>query len=372
MGPLEPSFEQRFIEDLQNAPSPSSGFGQSVMSMLSSPVVPSLVSGAFNALSSYQNRRFQERMMRQQRDWQLEDWRRTTEYNSPAAVQSRMRSAGLNSDLLVGGNNSNASMPAQGSAPAGSQSHPLSTSGFDAAVMAKLNARMVESEIAVNEATAENLLSEAEERDDFRPYKVRDTEQRIAESEARVTDMEIRRAVDTALADANVAYTNQQKAYVLQLMNNAWREGRKMDADYRHYDEDYQLHVRLLKAEIRERSAAAGLSEAEAAKVAEEVKRMVDTHDMFVSIQSNDMEASFWDSLAAQASAEMLDEHVQQYLGYRPKTVSYWLEERNGAGNVFYDATPRRNRNNGNGGNHQKPKPNRPKPKPVKTPKIVR
>lgn len=129
-----------------------------------------VVSGLFSLLGSYEQRKASERLLRQQRDWQLEDWKRETEYNSPSAVMARMASAGLNPDLLQGGNTSNAAVPNQGGVPSLAEASGIDVSGINAAAATRLqfrlNKELMESEISLKQAQARDLEASAKQRGD--------------------------------------------------------------------------------------------------------------------------------------------------------------------------------------------------------------
>ena len=79
------------------------------------------LSAGANLISTDMTNRANERMQQQQNAWNLEQWNRNNEYNSPAAQLQRMKAAGLNPDLMYGQNASgaagNSSSPAQGTNP---------------------------------------------------------------------------------------------------------------------------------------------------------------------------------------------------------------------------------------------------------------
>ena len=150
-----------------DAPAPGSNFNP--LSFLSG-APGAVVSGLFSLLGSYEQRKASERLLRQQRDWQLEDWKRETEYNSPSAVMARMASAGLNPDLLQGGNTSNAAVPNQGNVPSLAEASGIDVSGINAAAATRLQFRLhkelMESEIHLKEAQARDLDASAKQRGD--------------------------------------------------------------------------------------------------------------------------------------------------------------------------------------------------------------
>lgn len=71
-----------------------------------------------NIVSTAMTNQANERMQHQQNAWNLEQWNRNNEYNSPAAQLQRMKAAGLNPDLMYGQNASgaagNSASPATG------------------------------------------------------------------------------------------------------------------------------------------------------------------------------------------------------------------------------------------------------------------
>lgn len=115
----------------------------------------------YNGYQTKKQNAIDDRRLQQQRDWQLEDWDRQNDYNSPQSVMSRMAAAGLNPDLLVGGNNSDARMPDRGSAPAANAAPAMDVSMFNQAIQSRLNERLTESQISLNEANARTMLANA-------------------------------------------------------------------------------------------------------------------------------------------------------------------------------------------------------------------
>lgn len=207
--------------------------------MLLGPVADG-VGGVVNSLSAYFNRRFQERMMRQQREWQLEDWNRQNNYNSPSAVMARMASAGLNPDLLAGGNNSTATVPAQGSAPQGSQSHPMSQLGTQAAVQAMLSNKLVESEINLNNANARHLDEDTElGRADI---DLRSQAQKLQE---RLADSNIK------FNDAQIEHLSKQADLLFQQIESVKLDNVRKDFDNNHLEQIFNMTVEAHRSQMK-------------------------------------------------------------------------------------------------------------------------
>ena len=51
------------------------------------------------------NREYNLMLARQQNQWNLEQWQRENDYNSPTSQMARLRAAGLNPDLMYGRSN---------------------------------------------------------------------------------------------------------------------------------------------------------------------------------------------------------------------------------------------------------------------------
>lgn len=169
--------------------------GKSAFDFLS--LLPTGLDAGFELLGDWINRSWQERMMNKQRDWQLEDWRRTTEYNSPAAVISRMRSAGLNPDLLTGAGTGSQSavMPERGSTPGGASVGGLNVQSVSDAVNRRATSKMLDAEVSYIRSQARLNNANAEEQeldnsirsehvDDYTSGKVADMRSKVYSSDA--------------------------------------------------------------------------------------------------------------------------------------------------------------------------------------------
>lgn len=80
--------------------------------------ITSLVSGLGNraqikaqAKENQKNREYNLMLARLQNQWNLEQWQRENDYNSPTAQMARYRAAGLNPDLIYGQQNTSAASP---------------------------------------------------------------------------------------------------------------------------------------------------------------------------------------------------------------------------------------------------------------------
>lgn len=62
----------------------------------------SIINPIVQGVQNEKQRKWNEAMMNQQRQWSLQDWNRQNEYNSPLAQMQRLKAAGLNPHLMYG------------------------------------------------------------------------------------------------------------------------------------------------------------------------------------------------------------------------------------------------------------------------------
>lgn len=86
----------------------------------------------FNAEQAQLGRDWQEQMIAQQNDYNLAQWNRENEYNTPAAQRARLEGAGLNAALMMQGQGSIGQAQA-GRSAASPSGDPVATSGLSSA-----------------------------------------------------------------------------------------------------------------------------------------------------------------------------------------------------------------------------------------------
>ncbi|WP_270568770.1 hypothetical protein [Coprobacter secundus] len=94
------------------------------------------------AKENQKNREYNLMLARQQNQWNIEQWQRENDYNSPSAQMARYRQAGLNPDLIYGQQNTSAASPVLTSGVPSSpndMSAMLSQRNFGTAVQAAIN-----------------------------------------------------------------------------------------------------------------------------------------------------------------------------------------------------------------------------------------
>lgn len=91
----------------------------------------SLVGGGMQMLGAYQNFKYQQKLMEQQNQYNVDMWKMQAEYNSPQAQMQRYSQAGLNPNLIYGqGSSGNmSSAPVQGVPDAPNYSEGLGQMG---------------------------------------------------------------------------------------------------------------------------------------------------------------------------------------------------------------------------------------------------
>lgn len=234
----------------------------SVMENLTQPqaaLASTVVSGVYNALAARAQRSWSERMMDKQRQWQLDDWSRMNEYNSPGAVMARMSSAGLNPDLLMGQGvgGSSSQMPSQGSVPGGSEANPVDTSGFSRSAYSRLQREGMESQIKVNEALEDKYRSDAELN---RSNAVLTGEKVLTEQSSRILAESLNEAkvreidANVGLIEAKTNLTNEEVNQMSQM---------------------FDLNVRKMEEEINLMISQQGLNAAEARYFREQANKLV-------------------------------------------------------------------------------------------------
>lgn len=87
---------------------------------------------AFNAQQAQLGRDWSEEMMGQQNEWNLQQWQRENEYNTPAAQRARLEAAGLNAALMMQGQGS-IGMAGSGQPAASPSGDPQASSGLSSA-----------------------------------------------------------------------------------------------------------------------------------------------------------------------------------------------------------------------------------------------
>lgn len=167
------------------------------------------------------NRVFENEQASKAYQRQVEFWKMENEYNSPAAQKARLRAAGLNPDLAIGGNVQNSagglSSVSKGNAPSASYAPPTDFSSFANAAHNAANTVKAFAEAKKSKAEADNVqLDSAMKQVDlqFKPY--------MYKQQLQLGSVEI------DLKGANVVKTKQETANLQQELANLAVEGERL------------------------------------------------------------------------------------------------------------------------------------------------
>lgn len=120
-----------------------------------SSVAGAVITSGANIYMNDQNNKANERMQQQQNAWNLEQWKRNNEYNSPANQMLRLKQAGLNPDLMYQqGTTGISSSPAQGSNPIPKQPFMLDPMMTSNLLTAKKQRENIEADTELKKADA--------------------------------------------------------------------------------------------------------------------------------------------------------------------------------------------------------------------------
>lgn len=191
----------------------------------------SLASGIFGAIGAnkqikaqakenQKNREYNLMLARTQNQWNIEQWQRENDYNSPSAQMARYRAAGLNPDLIYGQQNLSASSPTLTSG-APSTPQDMSPIGEKYRSFGEATKAMAESQLL--QAQIDNLNADTGQ-------KKAGTDKTIVEAEALTIDNLTRAARnnqalqigDTVLVlnKKAAALSDSQKENLIQATNN--------------------------------------------------------------------------------------------------------------------------------------------------------
>lgn len=111
-----------------------------------------------NKQSQQENREYNLNLARMQNRWNLEQWQREADYNSPAAYRARLKAAGMNPDLAYG--NVQGVAPASAGMTSGQASQPVDNSLL-AQKMTALNVASAALDNKLKSAQVKNLEADA-------------------------------------------------------------------------------------------------------------------------------------------------------------------------------------------------------------------
>lgn len=232
------------------------------------------------------NRRYNLMLAEKQNRWNLEQWQRNNDYNTPSAVMSRLREAGVNPHMYYSkGNAMGGVSTASPEMTAGAPSSPVDTSGllqqrtYGDAVQKAMEQSLLAASVRKTNAEA-GLVDQKRETEEYNTD--------IFESDAafrnalngsslRLTDMDIElKGSQKNLTDGQIGMLRYEAALLQKQMDKIDRENELMEEQIANLSEERRsiilkrvLDSELVEAQCKELAAKTHLSYEEARDLAE-------------------------------------------------------------------------------------------------------
>lgn len=238
-----------------------------------------------NKQEQKRSREYNLKLAQMQNQWNVEQWQRENDYNSPVNQLKRLKEAGLNPDLVYGGGiqNTSASSPPMSS---GAPSAPIDWSPMgnlvNSAVQAQLSADYMQAQIdnlnadTVNKGYEGSILaSDASYRDAWNKglLKTQNVQIELGNKDAALRDAQI--ATERKQLQVLDATIGQLSATTQQIYNAVKNDNARLD-----------LEKAFNEAQIRKFASAENLDYAQADKIAKELEKalrnMDDVHEINV------------------------------------------------------------------------------------------
>lgn len=259
------------------------------------------------------NRRYNLMLAEKQNRWNLEQWQRNNDYNTPSAVMSRLREAGVNPHMYYSkGNAMGGVSTASPEMTAGAPSSPIDTSGLlqqrtygDAIQKAMEQSLLVAS---VRKTNAEAGL--ADQKRETEEYNTDIFESDAAfrnalnSSSLRLTDMEIElKGSQKNLTDGQIGMLRYEAAMLQKQMDKIDQENKLMEEQIANLTEERRsiilkrvLDSQLVEAQCKELAAKTHLSYEEARDLAETRAARILNLNMSSLKMQNEAYSVAWDT----------------------------------------------------------------------------
>lgn len=206
--------------------------------------------------------RSNERIMREQNDFNVKMWRMNNDYNSPASQAARLKAAGINPMILAGGKFQPPAIAASAAPPAYASPDSASNAARNMSSAPIMSMQMVK-ELELMDAQKRNIDA--------------DTKQKLSGAglnEANTTLLNIDAATRSQLNEATlnqldmgVESLQQSTEEIKQRTANLSYQGRMLFYDQMVYDERYRREVESWENANREVISRAGLNDAQATEI---------------------------------------------------------------------------------------------------------
>ena len=187
------------------------------------------------------NRRYNFMLAQKQNQWNLEQWQRNNDYNTPSAVMSRLREAGVNPHMYYSkGNALGGVSTASPEMTAGAPSSPIDTSGllqqrtYGDAIQKAMEQSLLSA--SVRKANAEaGLVDQKRETEEYNTDIFKSDaafRNALNGSSLRLTDMEIElKGSQRKLTDGQVGMLRYEAALLQKQMDKIDMENKQMEAN---------------------------------------------------------------------------------------------------------------------------------------------
>lgn len=259
------------------------------------------------------NRRYNLMLAEKQNQWNLEQWQRNNDYNTPSAVMSRLREAGVNPHMYYSkGNAMGGVSTASPEMTAGAPSSPIDTSGllqqrtYGDAIQKAMEQSLLAASVRKTNAEA-GLVDQKRETEEYNTD--------IFESDAafrnalngsslRLTDMEIElKGSQKHLTDGQIGMLRYEAAMLQKQMDKIDQENKLMEEQIANLTEERRsiilkrvLDSELVEAQCKELAARTHLSYEEARDLAETRAARILNLNMSSQKMQNEAYSVAWDT----------------------------------------------------------------------------
>ena len=259
------------------------------------------------------NRRYNLMLAEKQNRWNLEQWQRNNDYNTPSAVMSRLREAGVNPHMYYSkGNAMGGVSTASPEMTAGAPSSPIDTSGllqqrtYGDAIQKAMEQSLLAASVRKTNAEA-GLVNQKRETEEYNTD--------IFESDAafrnalngsslRLTDMEIElKGSQKNLTDGQIGMLRYEAALLQKQMDKIDQENKLMEEQISNLTEERRsiilkrvLDSQLVEAQCKELAARTNLSYEQARDLAETRAARILNLNMSSLKMQNEAYSVAWDT----------------------------------------------------------------------------
>lgn len=231
------------------------------------------------------NRRYNLMLAEKQNQWNLEQWQRNNDYNTPSAVMSRLREAGVNPHMYYSkGNAMGGVSTASPEMTAGAPSSPIDTSGllhqrtYGDAIQKAMEQSLLAASVRKTNAEA-GLVDQKRETEEYNTDIFESDaafRNALNSSTLRLTDMDIElKGSQKNLTDGQIGMLRYEAALLQKQMDKIDRENELMEEQIANLTEERRsiilkrvLDSQLVEAQCKELAAKTHLSYEEARDLA--------------------------------------------------------------------------------------------------------